>query len=200
MKDFIRPRGRLRTLPLPARLVYSVFAVFTLIGLGFTAWLGADMVGVDLGKLDAYYAGTPEPSATPAALPSDSAGGPALDLPPELDVPAESAPMPLRKLLEVTHFHLFSMPVYLLILSHLFMLSRAGELAKLCWIALGTVAVAAHMAAPWLARSGAASSGLAYGASGGAMMISLLVLTVVPLWEMWAPLPGGERPVASGGD
>jgi len=191
MKDFIRPRGRLRTLPLSARLVYSVFAVFTLIGLAFTAWLGADMVGADLSELDAYYAGAPE--ARPAPLPPDATGGPALELPPEADVLGASAPMPLRKLLEVTHFHLFSMPVYLLILSHLFMLSRAGERAKLFWIVLGTVSVAAHMAAPWIARSGTASAGLAYGASGASMMVALLVLTVVPLWEMWAPLPSGER-------
>jgi hypothetical protein len=195
MKDFIRPRGRLRTLPLPARLVYSVFAAFTLIGLAFTAWLGADMVGPDLGKLDVYYAGTSQAPAAP--LPPDSNDGPALELPPEADAVAASTPMPLRKLLEVTHFHLFSMPVYLLILSHLFMLSRAGERAKLFWIALGTLSVAAHMAAPWIARSGAASAGMAYGASGGAMMVALLVLTFVPLWEMWAPLPSGERSAAS---
>jgi hypothetical protein len=193
MKDFIRPRGRLRTLPLPARLVYSVFAVFTLVGLAFSAWLGADMVGADLSELDEYYAGTSEPSSEAALLPPDSTGGPALDLPPEVDGPSASAAMPLRKLLEVTHFHLFSMPVYLLILSHLFMLSRLEDRAKLFWIALATVSVAAHMAAPWIARNGTASARAAYGVSGAAMMVALLVLTVVPLWEMWAPLPGGER-------
>jgi hypothetical protein len=128
----------------------------------------------------------------------DSQGGPALELPPEADAPSASPPMPLRKLLEVTHFHLFSMPVYLLILSHLFMLSRLGERAKLLWIALATLGVAAHMAAPWLARSGAASARAAYGGSGAAMMLALLVLTLVPLWEMWTPLASGERTVASG--
>ena len=200
MRDFIRPRGRLRTLPFPARLVYSVFAALTLIALGFSAWLGAEMVGADLGELDAYYAGAPAPSADPpAAVPTGSDGGPALDLPPEADAPSASASaaMPLRKLLEVTHFHLFSMPVYLLILSHLFMLSRLPDRPKLFWIALGTLAVAAHIAAPWLARGGTALGRWAYGTSGAALLGSFVVLTAVPLWEMWAPLPAGERSAGS---
>ena len=196
MKDFIRPRGRLRSLPLPARLVYSVFAAFTLVALAFSAWLGADMVGADLSELDSYYAG--QPSAQPQVATHGASDGPQLDLPPEADAPAASPPMPLRKLLEVTHFHLFSMPVYLLILSHLFMLSRISERAKLLWIALATASVAAHMAAPWFARSGGAGARAAYGGSGAAMMLALLVLTLVPLWEMWAPAPGGERPAVSG--
>ena len=70
-----------------------------------------------------------------------------------------------RKLLEVTHFHLFSMPVYLLILSHLFMLSRIGERAKVGWISLGTLGVAGHVAAPWLVRAGTAAAGCGVGGS-----------------------------------
>jgi hypothetical protein len=51
--------------------------------------------------------------------------GPALFLPPDGEDLAAFEPMPRRKLLEITHFHLFSMPVYLLILSHMHMLSRS---------------------------------------------------------------------------
>jgi hypothetical protein len=198
MKDFIRPRGRLRTLPLPARVVYSVFAAFTLIALAFTAWLAEDMLGADLHELDAYYAGKPSDRDAHVTSGNGGQGGPVLELPPEADAPSASPPMPLRKLLEVTHFHLFSMPVYLLILSHLFMLSRMGERAKLFWIALGTASVAAHLAAPWLARSGGAGAKAAYGGSGAAMMVSMLVMTLVPLWEMWSPIPGGERSADGG--
>ena len=48
MQDFTRPSGRLRALPLGARAVYSVFLVFTLVGLALTLWLTHDMVGLDL--------------------------------------------------------------------------------------------------------------------------------------------------------
>jgi hypothetical protein len=98
--------------------------------------------------------------------------------------------MGLRKLLEVTHFHLFSMPVYLLVLSHLFMLSRCGERTKAGWITVATLAVGGHIAAPWLARAGAPTAALAYGLSGLLLGLSFVVMSVLPLWEMWAP---GER-------
>ena len=188
MKDFTRPRGRLRSLPLPARVVYSVFLVFTLVALGLTLWLGAEMVGPTLAELDEYYAGI-TPDVAPAPDSPSNAAGPALDLPDELDAPAPPEPMALRKLLEVTHFHLFSMPVYLLILSHLFMLGRASDATKVSWITLGTFGTAAHIAAPWIARAAAAGSTALYALSGSAMLASMLVMSLWPLYEMWAPAP-----------
>jgi hypothetical protein len=197
MKDFTRPRGRLRSLPLPARAVYSVFLVFTLAALALTAWLGKQMVGADLARLDAYYAGGAERvTGSAGATPGTPGGGPTLELPPEADAPAAAEAMPLRKLLEVTHFHLFSMPVYLLILSHLFMLSRASDATKLVWITIGTLAVTAHIAAPWVARTGAASSRWLYGGSGALLAVSFLVMALGPLWEMWSPAPDREQPAA----
>ena len=143
-----------------------------------------DMVGLDLSELESYYAGG-EVAAPP--LGTVTAGGPLLELPDDLPAGTVQEPMPLRKLLEVTHFHLFSMPVYLMILSHLFMLGRSSDRFKLLWIGIGTLATAGHIAAPWLARSGAASSALAYGLTGSGLLLSFAVMSVVPLWEMWGP-------------
>jgi hypothetical protein len=185
MKDFVRGSGRLRQLPFTARLTYSVFLAFTLVALGFTAWLGADMLGSDLSGIGSYYAGQHAPVA-PAA-PAADGGGPALDLPSDVLPSTQDEAMPRRKLLEVTHFHLFSMPVYLMILAHLFMLSRLGSRAKVTWIALATLAVALHIAAPWYAQSGAAGSKPFYALSGALLMLSFLVLALVPLVEMWLP-------------
>lgn len=184
MKDFARGPGRLRQLPFLARLTYSIFIAFTLIALAGSAWLGADMLGADLAKLDEYYAGAPSPAptATPSASPSD---GPNIDLPADMPETAAADPIPLRKLLEVTHFHLFSMPVYLMILSHLFMLSRWAPRAKLGWIVAATLSVVAHLVAPWLARSGGARA--FYAGSGFALGLSFAVMSAVPLIEMWGP-------------
>jgi hypothetical protein len=184
MKDFTRLPGRLRGLPLSARVVYSVFLAFSLLALALTAWLADDMVGLGLDRVDAYYAG----GGAPAALPGVDAAGPVMELPPDAGATAEP-PMSLRKLLEVTHFHLFSMPVYLLILSHLFMLSRLGERAKVAWIAAATAAVAGHMAAPFLVRAGVLGSAAIYGATGALLAVSMLVMSAVPLIEMWTPSP-----------
>lgn len=184
MKDFIRRAGRLRSLPLSARWVYSVFNVFSLIALVETAWLGADMVGADLSGVESYYAGKAPPAPAPAA----PSGGPVIELPDETITP-EAAPMPLRKLLEVTHFHLFTMPVYLLILAHLFMLSRVRSGPKLGFIIGGSLGVLLHMLAPWVARSGTPLSVAFYGVSGSLLLVCMLVMSVVPLYEMWAPPP-----------
>lgn len=187
MKDFTRPKGRLANLPVFARVVYSVFLLFTLAALAITVWLTEDMVRLDLSGMDDYYAGKSELSPD-ASTPAPAANGPALVLPDDANeaIP-DPEPMPLRKLLEVTHFHLFSMPLYLMILAHLFMLSRAGDRSKALWITVGTSAVAAHIAAPWVARSGTPPSHLLYGLSGAALALSFLVMAIVPLWEMWIP-------------
>ena len=186
MRDFERPSGRLRGLSFYARLVYSVFLLFTLAALFLTAWLAEDMVGGDLSGVDTYYAGEEGTRAAPTAD-----GGPALELPE--DAVILTPPMPQRKLLEVTHFHLFSMPVYLLILSHLYMLSRASNRAKGTWIGVGTLGVVLHIAAPWIAATGASSSRAFYAVSGTMLMVSFLVMCIGPLIEMWGPAPTTRR-------
>lgn len=191
MKDFSRAPGRLRNLPLLARLIYSVFIGFTLVALGFSVWLGADMLGADLARLEEYYAGTPARMPAPSATPG-VATGPVLELPDALPEAVQGDPIALRKLLEVTHFHLFSMPVYLMVLCHLFMLSRWSERSKLGWIVASTLAVAGHIAAPWLARSGGGGAWLFYAGSGGLLALSFGVLSVVPLLELWRALPANR--------
>ena len=180
MQDFTRPPGRLRALPLGARAVYTVFLVFTLVGLALTLWLTHDMVGIDLTGADEYYRGETAPSDE-----AEVEGGPALVLPPDGENLAAFEPMPRRKLLEVTHFHLFSMPVYLLILSHIYMLSRSRKETKALWIAAGSLGTLLHIAAPWLVAYGFAGAVATYAASGVLMLVSYLVMSAIPLWEMW---------------
>jgi hypothetical protein len=180
MQDFTRPSGRLRALPVGARAVYSVFLVFTLVGLALTLWLTHDMVGIDLASADEYYGGEKARSEE-----NEVDGGPALVLPPDAENLAAFERMPRRKLLEVTHFHLFSMPVYLLILSHIYMLSRSRKNAKVAWITAGSFGTLLHIAAPWLVAHGCAGAVATYAVSGGLMLLSYVVMSVVPLWEMW---------------
>lgn len=185
MKDFVRPQGRLAKLPLSARVVYTIFLMFTLAALAISVWLTEAMVQLDLKGVDSYYAGLEDHNVDTAR--ADSAGGPKLALPEDMgtDIP-DAEPMSIRKLLEVTHFHLFSMPVYLMILAHLFMLSRRSESMKLTWIGIGSVSVLAHIIAPWVARSGAPPGHLLFALSGLGLGISFGVMCAVPLWEMWA--------------
>jgi hypothetical protein len=180
MQDFTRPSGRLRALPLAARAVYSVFLAFTLAGLALTLALTHDMVGLDLSSAGQYYSGVSVPSQEP-----EIDGGPALVIPPDGEDLAVYEPMPVRKLLEITHFHLFSMPVYLLILSHIYMLSRARKRSKAAWITLGSLGTLLHIAAPWLVAYQCVASIAVYGVSGFLMLVGYTWMSVVPLWEMW---------------
>jgi len=186
MRDFERKPGRLRGLSLPARLAYSAFLLFTLTGLGLSVLLLDDMVGADLRGTDAYYAGETEAPA-PAAM--EDSGGPAFELPPEADAAPVATPMSRRKLLEVSHFHLFSMPVYLLILSHLFMLSRSRPKLKIAVISGSTVGTALHILAPWAAAASWPGATLLYAVSGSLLGLGLSWMSLVPLWEMWSPAP-----------
>jgi hypothetical protein len=181
MRDFERGSSRLRSLPFLGRLVYSVFLLFTVAALGLSVWLTDELVGVDLGELDPYYGGAPE---RPTSVEEPLGDGPTIDLPAGFGG-AEADPISTRKLLEVTHFHLFSMPVYLLILSHLYMLSGAGRGNKALWIGLSTAGVALHVAAPWLARAGTAGSTLFYAVSGAALALGFLVMSVASLVDLW---------------
>ena len=185
MRDFQRGNP-LRRLSLLARLVYTIFLVFTLTGLGMTAWLTSDMVDLDLSGASEYYAGVR--AAAPDERREDvdpDESGVVLDLPDDLGE-AEPTPMSDRKLLEVTHFHLFTMPVYLLILSHIFMLSAMSNGQKVMWIAIGTVGTAAHVAAPWLAAADSPGATVFYAVSGAMLAVAYLVMCAVPLREMWA--------------
>jgi hypothetical protein len=160
--------------------VYTVFLVFTLVGLALTLWLTHDMVGLDLSGAGEYYRGDAAPIEEPEMV-----GGPAVLLPPGGEQLAAFEPMPRRKLLEVTHFHLFSMPVYLLILSHIYMLSRSRKMAKGVWIAAGSFGTLLHIGAPWLVAHGWAGAVATYAVSGTLLLLSYFVMSVVPLWEMW---------------
>ena len=183
MKEFSGVDSRLHNLPLLARVTYSIFLLFTLSGLVVSVLLAGEMLGSGLGELRDYYAGAEAAAATPGN--TAQAGGPRLDLPDEALAGFGSEPQPLRQALEITHFHLFSMPIVLMVLSHLFLLSNASARSKVFWVAASSLSVASHMAAPWLARANLSWSTPFYAISGASLAIAFLVLAVVPLREMW---------------
>lgn len=189
MRDFqAASPGRLRVLPVGAKILYTAFAMATLAGLLVSWRLYGAAIG-DAGAA-AYYSGA---TAAPAksAAPSD---GPAIDLAPEDAKPRVMVvEMPERKLLEVTHFHLFSIPVLVLILAHLWLLAKIPPWLQHGGAIAAVVTSGLHIGAPWIARGRPALSFLV-GGSGASMLI---VLGVMALWatiDMWLP-----RGRASGG-
>lgn len=182
MRDFIASPGRLRILSVPAKLLYSAFALSAVLGL-VVSWQLYGAIVVDAGPA-AYYAGAPV-EVPQGALPS--ADGPELDLPEEATQPHVMVEQVSdRKLLEVTHFHLFSVPVYVLILAHLWVLARLPTWLHGAGVTLAVLSSGLHLAAPWLVRGSPGAAWL-LPVSGVAMLGVLGVMAIVPTIDMWLP-------------
>lgn len=190
MREFGK-KSRLALLPLSARVLYSVFLVFTLVGLGVSAWLGETIVGLELDKADEYYAGiSPTIDSAAGAGASD---GPALELPEEMNALPPPEPKSFRSTLEVTHFHLFTMPIHWLVLAHLFAMCAVAERWKTTIVLASALAMGAHIAAPWIARSGGVFAKGFYAASGVLLLATFAWMALAALDDMWRSGAGNRR-------
>ncbi len=222
MREFQQKPGRLARLPIGARLLYSVYLVYALVALGVAANLMRVGPGTSAESAAVYYAGNEEQvAAAQAPAPSEvvdgpeldlppSGGGPVLELPPDtrLEVSAQTVPAEVvagpetgvrlavafneRRLLEITHGHLFMMPLFFLVIAHLFVLAGLRQAVTVPFVLVGATAIGAHIAAPWLIRDGSTSWGWLMPASGIAMLGSLGGMALISLAVMWWPRPGAS--------
>jgi hypothetical protein len=159
MRDFATD-GRAASLSLPARLLYTVFAVLTLAGC-----LSCVVIYDGIVQFGAR--------TTPTEL--------------KERLVAHYTPADRQKLVETTHAHLFSMPVLLLVAGHLFLLCGASMRMKLVAISIASAATVLHLTAPWLivATGGNALAAAIYPLSGGLLLLCFTILLAVPVWQMW---------------
>lgn len=148
----------LRTSSLPLRLTFTWFLVFVLAGYATNFGLLAWKTGLTPTGIAHYYRGYE------AAL---------------------QFPKEMHELLENTHFHIFIVPVVLLVLTHVFYMTAWSERARLwvTWIVWG--AALADLAGPWLVRYAGAPFAWWKLASSLSFHGALLFLTVVSLYETW---------------
>ncbi|MEK6804595.1 MAG: hypothetical protein AABZ34_18330 [Nitrospirota bacterium] len=105
-------------------------------------------------------------------------------------------PMSFRELAEVTHFHLFTMPVVFMILVHVLYLTHTSHATQvwLTWLSFGGVAL--DLLSPWLISYVSPIFVLTMLAGDTLMMGSFLAMMAIPLYEMWIlkqPLMAGKR-------
>src|SRR5205814_10284677 len=139
---------------------------FSLLAILVSVMFYEDLVGPKTGGVRAYYAGEVETQP-----PSVASGGPKLDVPDE--APRMTVAVSYRKLLEVTHFHLFTVPVFLLIIAHLFMLTGLSVRTKSFFIAAAWLSSLLHLAAPWLIRYASPRLAWLYPSSGALMGVTM---------------------------
>jgi hypothetical protein len=201
MRQFSSSGFRLWNLSVEAKVLYTGFCLLTLAGLLSSALYYGDLVGARPSGIRRYYAGDAEgmDSGEAGAADAPAGAGPRIELP--VDRAAAGTPIVVavtyRKLLEVTHFHLFTMPVVLLIVGHLFFATGLSDRAKLWWIVAASLAVVGHLATPWLVRYASPRLAILHALTGGALTLTMTVLTGWPVVAMWRPRPAKKLGAAA---
>lgn len=168
---------RLWNLSREAKIVFTAYVAFSLLGLSSAVLYSYELTG---GRV---LAGTREYYA---AAEAGTGGGPDIELAPD-DARPLVVGVSYRKLLEASHFHLFTVPVLLLIVSHLFMLAGLRPGTTAAWLLLSWGLSLLHLAAPWVIHYGSARLAALMPLSGAAMLLAITFLCLVTAVRMWRP-------------
>lgn len=164
MRPFTRPTA-IDRLSLEARILYSGFCLFVLLGIASSAWLYTDdRLGTTPSAAAAYYRGSSNPDAM------------VFEKPP-------------RQVMETFHFHVFTVPLVLLVVGHIFMLCDLPLRFKAWALALATAATLVHLAAPVLTRFASPAVGALVFPSALLMAVLWIVITAYPIYAMWRTPP-----------
>lgn len=168
MRNF-NARFRLRDTDRYIRLLYTLFLLLMLAGFAFSFFWAHSMTGLSPQGIADHYQG------------NDATFG---------------EPMSFRELAEITHFHLFTMPVVFMILVHVLYLTMASEAVKVSatWMAFGGVFL--DLISPWLISYVSPMFVISMLTGDILMSISFLIMMVIPLYEMW----GVRRPFMAAED
>jgi hypothetical protein len=163
MKEFLYLKNGLRSLQSSTRFAYTMFLAFSLASYVVMVVMAADRSGFSAHSAAHYYAGAGDQYAKTRG-----------------------------ELLEVTHFHLFSMPLMLFVQGHLFLMTRWPRGLKLALVWAAFIGAALDIAAPWLIVYVSRDMALAKVLSRMLLGPALLAFACVPLWEMWRPDRSGR--------
>jgi len=157
MRNF-NTRFRLRDTDRHIRLVYTWFLLLMLAGFVFSFFWAHSMTDLTPKGIAAHYRG------------SDANFG---------------EPMSFGQLAEVTHFHLFTMPVVFLIMVHVLYLTMASPTVKVLIAWASFLGVTLDVASPWLITYVSPLFVVTLLTGDLLMVMSFLVMFVIPLYEMW---------------
>src|SRR5437764_13484014 len=122
MRNF-NTRFRLRDTDRHIRFVYTLFLLLILVGFGFSFYWAHSLTGLSPQGVADHYRG------------SDATFG---------------EPMSFRELAEITHFHLFTMPVVFMLFVHVLYLTMASNRLKILMTWMGFGGVILDLISPWL--------------------------------------------------
>lgn len=157
MRNF-NTKFRLRDSDRHIRLLYTLFLLLMFVGFAFSFFWAHSMTSLSLQGIADHYRG------------SDTTFG---------------EPMSFRELAEITHFHLFTMPVVFMILVHVLYLTGVSNIIKVgaTWAAFGGVML--DLGSPWLISYVSPIFVVTMLAGDTLMVLSFLVMMSIPVYEMW---------------
>lgn len=158
MKEFLYLKNGLRSLQPSTRFAYTLFLVFSLASYVVMVVMAADRSGFSAHSAADYYAGAGDQYAKTRG-----------------------------EMLEVTHFHLFAMPLMLFVQGHLFLMTRWPRKWKLALVWAAFLGAALDIAAPWLIVYVSRDLAFAKVISRFLLGPALVAFACGPLWEMWGP-------------
>src|SRR6185436_8235945 len=154
MRNF-NTRFRLRDTDRHIRLVYTLFLLFMLGAFLFSFFWAHSMTSLSPQRIADHYRG------------SDATYG---------------EPMSFRELAEITHFHLFTMPVVFMILVHVLYLTMASTRLKV-WTTHGAfTGVSLDLISPWLITYVSPIFAIAMLVGDLLMTVTFLVMFVIPMY------------------
>jgi len=168
MRNF-NARFRLRDTDRHIRLVYTLFLMAMLAAFLFSFFWAHSMTSLSPQRIADHYRG------------SDVTFG---------------EPMSFRELAEITHFHLFTMPVVFMILVHVLYLTMASARLKILTTHGAFLGVALDLVSPWLIAYVSPIFALTMLVGDLLMAGTFLIMFVIPLYEMWF----FKRPFMAQGD
>ncbi|MFO0774363.1 MAG: hypothetical protein U0172_06835 [Nitrospiraceae bacterium] len=157
MRNF-NAKFRLRDTDRHIRLVYTLFLVLMLVGFCFSFYWAHSMTALSIQGIAEHYRG------------SDVTFG---------------EPMSFRELAEITHFHLFTMPVVFMILVHVLYLTSVSDRIKIGLTYASFLGVMLDLSSPWLIAYVSPVFVMTMLTGDMLMFVSFLGLFAIPMYEMW---------------
>ena len=158
MKDFSRPQYNFATIRTEQKIIYSIFLGFMLLGIVGILVFFLVKTGLTGAALVEYYRGNESKMMYPKTF---------------------------QELWEVTHFHLFTMPVVFLIFAHLFALTHVSPRIKGAVLICAAVGIFLDLISGWLIVY--LGAGLVFFKILGRWLLaaSFPLFIAVPIYEMW---------------
>ena len=162
MKDFSRSHYNFSTIRVEQKIIYSIFLGFMLLGILSVLIFYLVRSGISANALVEYYRGNEAKMMYPKTF---------------------------QELWEITHFHLFTMPLIFLVFAHLFALTRASRKMKAAVLLCAATGLFLDIVSGWLIVYVGASLVILKILGRCLLAFGFSAFIATPIYEMWFKRP-----------